>query len=210
MKLTKYQHACFTVEHEGKLLIVDPGELTKDLGSPENVVAVVVTHSHSDHFDPSALGALIAHNPDATIYAHESITEELGDALPNQSVVSGNTVTAGPFQLKFDGGEHAVIHPALPVIANLGVHINGRIYYPGDSLSQPAGQVEILALPAAAPWCKIAEVIDYVAAVGPKLAFPTHDAILSGSGKAIVDMILSTFIQKNGGEYRRLQEPIEI
>ena len=25
MKLTKYEHACFTVEKDGKLLVVDPG-----------------------------------------------------------------------------------------------------------------------------------------------------------------------------------------
>ena len=58
MKLTKYEHACFTIEAEGKLVVVDPGAFTTDLGTPENVVAIVVTHEHPDHFDVNALGAL--------------------------------------------------------------------------------------------------------------------------------------------------------
>ncbi len=210
MKLAKYQHACFTIEQEGKLLVVDPGILTQDLGAPENVIAIVITHEHSDHFDTDALGALLAHNPEAIIYAHESITSQLDNTLPHQAVASGDEITAGPFQLRFDGGEHATIHPSLPVVANLGVHINDRLYYPGDALYRPEGKVEILALPAAAPWCKIWEIIDYVNDMEPSVAFPTHDAILSDSGKTIVDSMLSMTVQKTGGEYRRLDLPIEI
>lgn len=210
MTITKYKHACFTVEKDGKLLVVDPGGFTDDLSAPENVVAIVVTHEHADHFDVSALGALIAHNPDAIIYAHESITAQLGTTLPNQSVTSGGTVEVGPFALKFDGGEHATIHSSMPTPTNLGVHIDERIYYPGDTFYQPDAPVEVLALPVAAPWCKISEVMDYVSAVKPKLAFPTHDAILSNIGQNMIDMMVGGVVQKTGGEYRRLQEPLEI
>ena len=210
MKLTKYQHACFTVEKDGKLLVVDPGGFTTDLAAPENVAGIVVTHEHGDHFDVSALGALIAHNPDAVILAHETITSQLGSALPNKAVASGDEVTVGPFTLHFDGGTHATIHPSYPDVANLGVHIDSRIYYPGDSFNKPAGSVEILALPVSAPWCKISEVIDYVSELKPKLAFPTHDAILSDVGQNLVDTMVGGAVQKTGGEYRRLSEPLEI
>lgn len=210
MTITKYKHACFTVEKDGKLLVVDPGGFTDDLGAPENVVGIVVTHEHADHFDANALGALIAHNPSAKIYAHESITSQLGSSLPHETVESGDELTVGPFDLQFDGGEHATIHPSMPTPANLGVHIDERIYYPGDSFYQPTGSVEILALPVSAPWCKISEVIDYVSAMGPEIAFPTHDAILSPVGQNMVDMMVATATQKAGGEYRRLHAPLEI
>ena len=65
MKITKYEHACFTVEKEGKLLVIDPGAFTTDLPVLENVVAVVVTHEHADHFNSASLDAIIAHSPDA-------------------------------------------------------------------------------------------------------------------------------------------------
>lgn len=210
MKLTKYQHACFTLEKDGKLLVVDPGSYTHDLGAPENVVAIVITHEHPDHFDPAALGALIAHNPDALIVAHESITKQLGDTLPHKAVIVGDELTLTPFDLKFVGGEHARITPDMPPLANLGVIIDEQLYYPGDSFFVPEDQTEILALPAAAPWSKISEVMEFLSTMKPGLAFPTHDAILSDEGKQLVDRMLTQVAESSGGRYQRLNEPLEI
>lgn len=210
MLLTKYEHACFTVEKDGKLLVVDPGAYTTDLPALESVVAIVITHEHPDHFDVTALGALIARNPEAVIYAHADITRQLGDSLPNQSVEAGQTMSAGPFTLEFLGGEHAIIHPDMPGVANLGVMINDSLYYPGDSFTLPQKPVTALALPVAAPWLKMSEAFDFLLAVKPTFVFPTHDAISSDAGKGLADTMTPTFAQKVGAEYKRLNEPIEI
>lgn len=205
MKITKYEHACFTVEHEGKLLIVDPGAFTTSLTAPENVVAVVVTHEHSDHFDVAALGAIIAHNPDAIIVAHSDITRQFGDAtLPYHSVAAGDVYDVASFHLEFFGGTHATIHPAMPAVSNLGVMINDKVFYPGDSFVLPNKPVDTLALPVAAPWLKISEAIDYVMAVKPRLAFPTHDAVLSDIGKSMPDRMIPSFSEQEGTTYKRL------
>lgn len=210
MKLTKYEHACFTLEKGNKLIVVDPGVFTHDLGSPENVVAIIVTHEHPDHFDPAALGALIAHNPDAIILAHESITSKLGETLPNKPVGVGDEITISPFDLKFVGGEHAAITPDMPALTNLGVIVDEKLYYPGDSFYVPEDRTEVLALPAAAPWCKISEVMDFLSKMKPRLAFPTHDAILSDTGKQLVDTMLSASAESVGAKYQRVSEPLEI
>ena len=214
MKITKFQHACFTVEHEGKLLIVDPGGFTNDMGAPENVVAIVVTHEHADHLDVAALGALIAHNPDAVIVAHENITRQFGDngeTLPYKTVSANETINIAPFHLEFFGGEHAVIHKDMPVIANLGVVINDRIFYPGDSFVNPDRSIEVLALPVSAPWLKISESIDYLTTLKPRIAFPTHDAILSVAGKGLPDRMIPPFAEKVGTKYQRIDDaPLEI
>lgn len=210
MKLTNYEHACFTLEKDGKLLVVDPGGYTTDLDAPENVVAIVVTHEHPDHFDPNALGALIAHNPEAIIYGHEHITRQFGDTLPHQAVEVGSIVTAGPFTLEFFGGDHAIIHPDYPKIPNLGVMVNETVYYPGDSFALPDRPVDTLALPVAAPWLKLSESIDFLGAVKPRVAFPTHDAILSATGKQLVDRMLSGASEQLGIKYLRPIEPIEL
>lgn len=213
MKLTKYEHACFTVEQDGKLLVVDPGVWTTDLGSPENVIAIVVSHEHPDHFDVNALGALIAHNPEAKIYAHENITRQFGEdgeTLPYESVDVGETVTIEPFTLDFFGGDHATIHPDMPIVPNLGIMINDKVFYPGDSFVNPEKAVDVLALPVAAPWMKISEALDYLLAVKPRLAFPTHDAVLSAVGKQLADNLAPTFAEKTGARYERLTEPLEI
>ena len=210
VKLTKFEHACFTVEKDGKMLIVDPGAWTTDLGSPENVVAIVVTHNHQDHFDRNALGALIAHNPDAIIYAPKDVTEQVGPALPNKSVTPGEMIDAAPFSLEFFGGEHAVIHPDMPRPMNVGVLIDEKLYYPGDSFVTPGKPVEVLALPVTAPWLKMQESFDFLTKVKPRLVFPTHDAIASEAGKQLPDRMVPVFAEKIGATYQRLVEPIDI
>lgn len=210
MKLTKYEHACFTLEKDGKLLVVDPGVLTTSLGTPENVAAIVITHEHPDHFDSNALGALLVHNPGMVIYAHENITKQLGDTLPHEAVSSGEVITVGPFALEFFGGQHAVIHPSIPVVANLGVMVNDTIYYPGDSFTEPGKKVNVLALPVTAPWLKISEVIDYVVKIQAELVFPTHDGVASDFGKQLPDRLIPSFVENYGGSYQRLTSPLDI
>lgn len=208
MILTKHQHACFTLEKEGKLLVVDPGELTQDLGAPENVVGIVITHAHADHFDASALGALIAHNPHAVIFADEAITTQLSDAFATRTVHAGDTVDVSPFILEFYGGEHAMIHPDIPAVVNLGLFIDELLYYPGDSFVAPDKPVAVLALPVSAPWLKVADAIDFARNINAGLVFPTHDAILSEAGKAIVDRLISA--QVPDSRYTRLYESVEV
>ncbi len=210
MILTKYGHACFTVEKDGKLLVVDPGAFTTDLPALENVVGIIVTHEHADHFDVTALGAIVAHNPDAVVYGHEHITNQLGDTLPNMSVSVGEKITTEPFVLEFLGGDHAVIHPDFPSIVNLAVMINGSLYYPGDSYFNPNRTVDTLALPVAAPWMKMSEAFDFLTAIKPRFVFPTHDAILSPAGKNLADTMTPSFAKNVGATYQRLNEPIDI
>ncbi|MFI5212748.1 MAG: MBL fold metallo-hydrolase, partial [Candidatus Saccharimonadales bacterium] len=109
MQLTKYNHACFTVEKDMQLLVVDPGNFSTDFIAPENVVAVVLTHEHADHFDPNLLATIIDKNPEAVIIAHPSITDKIA-VFQTRSVEVGDAITIGPFDLAFYGGVHALIH----------------------------------------------------------------------------------------------------
>lgn len=210
MKLTKYEHACFTLEKDGNLIVVDPGVWTTDLPALESVVAIVVTHVHPDHFDVNVLGAIIAHNPHAVIYAHEDITKQLGNTLPSKAVNAGDSLDAAPFKLEFFGGQHALIHSSYPLAANLGILINESLYYPGDSFTLPGKSVSSLALPVTAPWLKIAEVMDFCSEIKAPFVFPTHDAVASNIGKGLVDRMLTPVVEAYGGNYQRLTEPTEI
>lgn len=204
MKITKYEHACFVVEQYGQSLVVDPGHWTTNFEVPNHVVGVVVTHEHGDHFDQDKLKAITDKNPGAVIYAHRDIVSQLAE-FRTQEVVANEGMKAGNFELEFFGGEHANITSNWQPVANLGVLVNERLYYPGDSFCVPEERsVEILAIPASAPWMKISEAIDFLNAVKPKYAFPTHDAILSDTGKETVDKWLQSVSEKLGTQYQRI------
>jgi L-ascorbate metabolism protein UlaG (beta-lactamase superfamily) len=209
MKLTKYEHACFTVEHDDALLVIDPGNLTTDLIPPQNVVGVVITHGHADHFDPELLASIIDKNPDALIVTNVEVASSI-EAFQTKIVHPGDHLELGPFRLQFFGGQHARIHDSIPPNANIAVLINDLVYYPGDSFTLPGTSVDTLAIPVSAPWMKLSEAIDFLSIIKPRQAFPTHDAILSNPGKDIADRLLSSAAQSQGIAYTRLTESIEI
>ena len=88
------------------------------------------------------------------------------------------------------GGRHAVIHPEIPVIDNT-VYLVGdaqnpaRFCHPGDSLFVPSSPVEVLAIPAAAPWMKMSETVDYLRAVAPRVAVPIHQEVVAQHARGI-------------------------
>lgn len=210
MKLTKYEHACFVVEHNEQSLVVDPGDFTTDFAVPDNVVAVVITHEHGDHLDRQKIQVIAERNQDVTIIAHNSITDQLQN-FKTKAVDAGDTITLGEFTLEFYGGKHAKIIKDWEPIANLGVLINSAVYYPGDSFARPDNShVEILALPAGAPWMKIAEAAEFLEIIKPVLAFPTHDAVLSERGKSSADKWLTFTAERIDTKYQRLIEPLEL
>lgn len=203
MNITKYEHACMTIEHDGQLLVIDPGNFTTDFVAPEHVAAIAITHDHADHFDHELVSAIMDKNPDAIVVAHSSITEQV-EAFASHAVDAGDSYDVGPFHLEFFGGQHATIFPNLPPLANLGVMVNDLLYYPGDSFAVPTERnVDTLALPVAAPWCAIHEVVEFLAAVNPRAAFPTHDAILSNIGKELTDRLVGTHAHERGIDYQR-------
>ena len=119
------------------------------------------------------------------------------------TVVSpGDSMTVGPFELEFFGGRHAVIHESLPVVDNVGVLVNDRLYYPGDSYAVPGDvDVQLLAAPVGAPWLKIGEAMDFVLAVAPRRAFGTHDMTLSAIGLGMHRQRLDWAVQQGGGSF---------
>ena len=210
MKLTKYEHACFVVEKDRQALVIDPGAFTTDFIAPSHLTGIILTHQHADHFDPTTLTHLLDTHPDVMVIAPQDVVELLPADTRTHSAVPGETYSVGTFSLRFFGGEHALIHATLPRPQNLGIVIDDLIYYPGDSLVLPHVPVHTLALPVTAPWLTIGEVMDFLLAIRPKQAFPTHDAIASSTGKALVDRMLTTFAEVHNISYQRLSTPLDL
>lgn len=195
MRLTKYGHACVRVEREGSVLVIDPGTFTEP-AALDGADAVLVTHEHPDHLDVDKL----ANRPDLPVHTHPDVAAKLAGTVHTVNV--GDQFQAAGFDIRAYGGQHAVIHPDIPPIANLGFLVEQAVYHPGDSLDVPAGaQVETLFVPVNAPWLKLAEAVEFVRAVAPRRAYGIHDHLLSEAGGAIYDRGLAGLC---GCDYARL------
>jgi len=210
MELTKFEHACFTVTKDGKSIVVDPGAFTSDFIAPEQVVAVIITHEHGDHLDMDLLSEIVDGNSGVVILGPQDVTSKLGK-FETRTVKGGDGFALEGFDLDFYGDDHAVIHKDIPLAQNVGVLIEDRLYFPGDSFTMPEKSVDTLALPVAAPWLRVEDAIEFMKSVGARFTFPTHDAILSNNGKTVVDNLIGKFADAAGTEYRRIDgETIEI
>jgi hypothetical protein len=61
--------------------------------------------------------------------------------------------------------------------------------------------VELLAVPASAPWLKIGEVMDYVLAAKPKRSFPAHEMVNSVIGNGMANARIQATTEQGGGEF---------
>lgn len=206
MKVTKYTHACLVLEEQGQRMIIDPGSWTADFGPLENVVGVVVTHNHADHYNAHNLERIRQANPEVQIFGAQEVATDT-TTLDVTPVSGGQTVQCGSFTLQFFGEMHALIHASFPPIPhNIGVLVNDSLYYGGDSFTIPTGvQVKALAVPVSAPWLKMAEVVDYVTAIKPQLCVATHNALLSEQGQSIADTQMQMVCQSLSAQYLPLR-----
>ncbi|MFD6562939.1 MBL fold metallo-hydrolase [Micromonospora profundi] len=202
MRLTKYAHSCLRVEHDGGVLVVDPG-MFSDPQALDGADAVLITHEHPDHLDLAALRPHLDRRP-VTIHGPASLAGTLGDAAEALSPVApGESFTAAGVAIRAYGGRHAVIHPDIPVVDNIGYLINDVVYHPGDSLVVPEETpVDTLFAPIHAPWSKFSEVVDFIRAVAPRRAYALHDALLNDNGLTVLNR---QYTALSGTEYQRLE-----
>ena len=190
MRLSKLGHACVRVRTDQGVLVIDPGAFTEP-SALDGADALLITHEHLDHFAPERILAAAAANPALRIWTNASVASQLsmlGERVT--SVAHGDAFTAVGLDVEVHGGLHAVIHPEIQRIANIGFLLDGRLFHPGDALTLPGRRVEVLMAPIYAPWSRVEEVIDYVRAVGAPRTFAMHDAGLSEIGRAVVDGLL--------------------
>ncbi|WP_087930324.1 MBL fold metallo-hydrolase [Streptomyces albireticuli] len=205
MKLTKQSHACVRLEKDGRTLVIDPGAFSEEdaaLGAD----AVLVTHEHPDHFDIGRLRAALDANPAAELWTLRSVAEQVSAAFPGRvhTVGEGDTFTAAGFDVQVHGQLHAVIHPDIPRITNVGYLVDGTVFHPGDALTLPGQPVDTLMVPVMAPWNKVGEIIDYLREVRPRRAIDIHDALLTDLARPVYDRMLGPAGPGVGTDHARL------
>ncbi|WP_104092184.1 MBL fold metallo-hydrolase [Arthrobacter sp. GMC3] len=210
MLLTKFTHACVRLEKEGQVLVLDPGVFSETSTALAGAGAILITHEHADHIDQDAVLAALAANPALPVYAPATVAATLRSAAPAvagqvHDTAAGDTFTTVGFAIRCFGGQHALIHPSIPVVANVGYLVDDAVYHPGDSLIVPAGvQVRTLLVPVHAPWSKVAEVVDFVVSVRAPRAFQIHDGLLNEKGLSFTESHIARVGAEHGTDFRHL------
>ena len=107
MKLTKLEHSGIVLEKNGKKLVFDPVEFAGTLPELDGVVAIIITHMHSDHLQPERISAILARNPGAKIFAPEDAATAILNALGVADVTvvaGGDEIFVGGDEVPIDGG----------------------------------------------------------------------------------------------------------
>jgi L-ascorbate metabolism protein UlaG (beta-lactamase superfamily) len=201
MLLTKYTHSCVRLSDSDRRLVIDPGVFSEVETALEGIDAVLITHLHPDHVDAEKLATAARANPDLKIWGPADLLAQLsGDAAFEgrlTPVGANETFTAGGFEVRTFGGQHALIHPSIPVISNVGFLVEGAVYHPGDSFAVPNASVEVALVPLHAPWSKTAEVVDFMVAVRAPRVHGIHDSLLAPVGLTMVEGLVTGV----GGRY---------
>ena len=188
MELTHFGHSCLLAEFGVARILFDPGNFSHGFEGITGLSAILLTHQHPDHADPQRLPALVEANPQAALYADPATAGLLGGDW--RAVEVGDRLTVDGLSIRGVGGHHAVIHPEIPVIDNISYLVGdgqhaAKLMHPGDALFVPDEPVGVLATPAAAPWMKISEAVDYLRAVAPQHAVPIHQGIIEPGARGI-------------------------
>lgn len=159
--------------------MTDPGAWTTAQNKIKGVDIILITHEHADHFHIESIKKVLANNPQAKIITNSRVSDLLAENnIPAELIEHEQAKTINELTIAGFGTEHATIYPTIPNIMNTGYMIQNHFFYPGDAFTHPGVPIEILAMPMIGPWMKLAEAIDWVKALKPKVCIPVHDGML--------------------------------
>ncbi|HVC20395.1 MAG TPA: MBL fold metallo-hydrolase [Vicinamibacterales bacterium] len=140
IEITPLYHASVQIEYAGKVIQVDPTKQGNDFG-PKPADIILVTHIHSDHFQPAALAQL--RGPATKVIAPANVAAELHGAIVmkngDRRTVDGIRIEAVPmYNMTRGPAPGKFYHPkglGNGYILTLG---GKRVYLSGDTECTPA------------------------------------------------------------------------
>ncbi len=190
LMLTWHGHACFTIEAEGRRVIIDPfltGNPAADIGLDQlaKIDAVLLSHGHGDHLGDALAIATRDRPTVVTTYELATFCETRGAAVHKMHLGGTRAFPWGRVKLvpAFHGGgidsDDAGRYPVTP--CGLVVTMGGKpVYHTGDTaltteMQLLEGRVDVMLLPIGDNYTMgIDDAVRAVDFVKPQIAIPMH------------------------------------
>lgn len=169
MKITRYFQSCLLVEESGARILVDPSgnDAGKDFGKLD---AVLYTHEHSDHFDPSMAEQFMAVG--VVVYANVSTSKHMKS---QPTIISdGDEFHIGQVSVRVHELPHCLMVNGSEGPQNSGYLLGGKLFHPGDGTSIEGIKAEILAAPISGPDVSLRDAYALAIQVAAKMVIPIH------------------------------------
>jgi L-ascorbate metabolism protein UlaG (beta-lactamase superfamily) len=208
MRLTKLEHSCVRIDGGDGVLVIDPGVFADAQTALADAGAVLITHEHADHVQLDALRAALQADSALRVWAPAAVATQLAD-LGGQviAVGPGESFEAAGLPVRTVGGQHAMIHISIPVVANVGYLIGApgeALYHPGDALFVPAEPVGTALIPVFNPWSNVGQVIDFALGLRARRAHQIHEAVASAAGLGMAEGHVGRLAGEQGTEFVHL------
>jgi L-ascorbate metabolism protein UlaG (beta-lactamase superfamily) len=195
-------HASFVMSYRGKTIYVDPDGATSLYAGIPKADYVLITHTHSDHFDATTIAGVI--NTNARIIAPQAVYDSMSAAMQAiTTVLDYNAASTPPDNIDLLDELSALLFNVRAVPAYNSNHpfgggngyvvaIDGkRIYISGDTGAQPElralENIDIAFVCMNTPFTMTpADAVSLVRDMKPKIVYPYHYRNEGGStGNAI-------------------------
>jgi L-ascorbate metabolism protein UlaG (beta-lactamase superfamily) len=187
MKVTRFPQSCLLLEKDGHKLVIDPGAQFLDTHKVEElqgIEAVLYTHQHGDHYEPTIAEALLRQG--VPVFANGSTARLIG--TEKVTVVNdGDSFTAASFEVVARELPHCLLPDGSAGPQNTGYVIDGVLFHPGDGKELEGLQVNNLALPITGPDISILDAINFAKQVKAKVAIPIHYTAIPASPEVFAD-----------------------
>lgn len=196
MHITKLGHCALVLDIDGVKILTDPGSFSIDAQEEQkNIDVILITHEHQDHFHVDSVKKILANNPSAIIVTNSAVGKLLdAEGIKHTVVGDGQSTDVKEVLIEGFGTEHALVYPPnMGLVENTGYFVANKFYFPGDNFYNPGKPVDVLALPVAGPWMKIADAVDCAKNIKPRVAFGVHDGMIQPFFRGYVGMVLKNF-----------------
>jgi len=187
VKITKFAQSNFLIEANNKKLLVDPGNFNADKYSQpqdffKDISALIITHKHPDHFDQSVVKNIFYQSHPIILTTQENVGILAPEGVETRVFKIGEFAAVGPFKIRAVAANH---HGRWGEIAGRRIDafgavvlVEGKTFYHTSDTVPPIANFptcEVIFVPIGdRNVFTIAEAVDFVKNVKPKIAIPMH------------------------------------